>query len=365
MLYNSNEIRDRLWFPLSLHRLTNDEKFNALYPNFIEELNNTTMEILSCAGLAMHQLIIADSRSISTSQASATKHNANMKFHRIYVRLQGYTPIDNLNALHHRYNRIISVRGTVVRVNPPDYALLWLTYSCSLCQTEQVIKQNNSLKIVSPTSCKASGCRSRSNFQALRRSSYTRFEIRQTIRLQESIQSVKGQIPKTIDIDLAHDLVHSAYPGDDITVTGIIKVRAQEKSNFQNRERGTDTGLHQLYIHGINVVNNKNQVAVRNLDFNDSELQMIEKLRQDPNIFKLFIHSLCPLIFGHEMVKAGLILSLFGGSGNSTHSEKMSGNRKRSEIHVLVVGDPGLGKSVLIQSCANVSPRGVFVCGNA
>lgn len=36
----------------------------------------------------------------------------------------------------------------------------------------------------------------------------------------------------------------------------------------------------------------------------------------------------------------------------------------RSDPHVLVVGDPGLGKSQLLQSCANTAPRGVFVCGN-
>ena len=36
----------------------------------------------------------------------------------------------------------------------------------------------------------------------------------------------------------------------------------------------------------------------------------------------------------------------------------------RSDPHILVVGDPGLGKSQLLQSCANVAPRGVYVCGH-
>ncbi len=30
-----------------------------------------------------------------------------------------------------------------------------------------------------------------------------------------------------------------------------------------------------------------------------------------------------------------------------------------------MVGDPGLGKSQLLQSCANIAPRGVFVCGTS
>lgn len=32
---------------------------------------------------------------------------------------------------------------------------------------------------------------------------------------------------------------------------------------------------------------------------------------------------------------------------------------------MLVLGDPGLGKSQLLQAAAAVSPRGIYVCGNA
>ncbi len=36
----------------------------------------------------------------------------------------------------------------------------------------------------------------------------------------------------------------------------------------------------------------------------------------------------------------------------------------RGDPHVLVVGDPGLGKSQMLQAVAAIAPRGVFVCGN-
>lgn len=34
-------------------------------------------------------------------------------------------------------------------------------------------------------------------------------------------------------------------------------------------------------------------------------------------------------------------------------------------LKFFMVGDPGLGKSQLLQSAAAVSPRGIYVCGNA
>lgn len=32
---------------------------------------------------------------------------------------------------------------------------------------------------------------------------------------------------------------------------------------------------------------------------------------------------------------------------------------------LILLGDPGLGKSQLLQAAAAVSPRGIYVCGNA
>lgn len=64
----------------------------------------------------------------------------------------------------------------------------------------------------------------------------------------------------------------------------------------------------------------------------------------------MLVQSLCPSIFGHEVVKAGLLLAMFGGCQRYEDS--------RANPHVLVVGDPGLGKSQMLQACASATPRG-------
>lgn len=366
LFYKLNDVRQKLFFPLQLPRLQNDIDFGRNFPNFASDLEDSTHETLMCAGLAAHHLIQKDSQSSASSQGGGGEEaQSKLSLRPIRARIHGHTPIVNLSTLRQDiYDCLISVRGTVVRVNPPSLKSSWIAYRCSKCKAEQAVRQTDIARSVGPNSCKATGCLARSNFIMLQSSPYTQTEPYQTIRLQESVQSLKGQIPKTIEVDLAFDLVDLVCPGDDITVTGIMDVRTNERTGFNRAKHGAQAGIHKYFINAITVVSNKNTVAVRNLDFNERELEMVKGIGNEPNIFKILIHSLCPRIFGHEMVKAGLILSLFGASGNGANATVAPGVGKRSEIHVLVVGDPGLGKSLLIQSCANIAPRGVFVCGN-
>jgi DNA helicase MCM8 len=110
-------------------------------------------------------------------------------------------------------------------------------------------------------------------------------------------------------------------------------------------------------------------------------------------MFSVLVHSFCPAIFGQEIAKAGLLLGIFGGSKGSaadyegTAEEEAGrasvqggaevgagagagGNAKeehvstRPDSHVLLVGDPGLGKSQLLRAAAQVAPRSVYICGN-
>ena len=64
-----------------------------------------------------------------------------------------------------------------------------------------------------------------------------------------------------------------------------------------------------------------------------------------------------------SFLQAGLLLSLFGGSQREDDNKDRIPVRGNS--HVLLVGDPGLGKSQLLQAVSRLAPRGVYVCGNA
>lgn len=354
--YDLSRVRQCLWYALALQSLQNDDTFMRRWPSFSQDLVEQPEEALGCLGLAMHQTLIklAEPTPLFTQELSPSS-NTNLELQAVRARIEGCGPLLNIRSLiASSYGRLVTVRGTIIRSSAAELLCSWMAFRCAVCNTDQAIRQPDGVMTV-PTSCK-DGCRTRSGFIPLLSSTYTRTEPFQTIRLQESMQSAQfdsGRVPRSIEVEFAHDLVDSVCPGDDVTVTGILKVHPQD----ENQQRKGQASMYKFYMEAVTVASNKNVITSRKTDFSDKDLQAISMIKEEPCPFRLLVNSLCPSIYGHEMVKAGLILGLFGGSSNDIG--------RRTESHVLVVGDPGLGKSQMLQACANVSPRGVFVCGKS
>ena len=79
--------------------------------------------------------------------------------------------------------------------------------------------------------------------------------------------------------------------------------------------------------------------------------------------FDLLVRSICPAIIGHHEVKAGLLLCLLGGTPPSAQSSDRS-NAIRCNSHILIVGDPGMGKSQMLLAANQLAARSVYVGGN-
>uniref|UniRef100_A0A182XAS6 DNA helicase MCM8 n=1 Tax=Anopheles quadriannulatus TaxID=34691 RepID=A0A182XAS6_ANOQN len=347
-LYDLPQVKATCWFELKLDACDNDQQLRTQWSTLRQDLTDSPEHTLACIGLAMHHTLM------SQQSTGSTQSDAKLCLQTIRPRIVGYGPEVSISSIKvSSMGKLVSVRGTIIRAGATQIMNTWCAFRCSQCGSEQAVQQKDGI-YTTPTSCH-SGCKARSHFVLLQQSAFTRMEAYQTLRLQETTQgsrTVAGSAAKNIEIELTHELVDSACPGDDVTVTGILKARSQDGSDGAGK-----ASMFKAYLQAVYVRSNKNVLANWNrlAEFTELDMEAIRLIKAEPSPFRLLVQSLCPTIYGHEIVKAGLLLGLFGGMANTA--------RTRAEIHVLVVGDPGIGKSQILQSCANVSPRGIFVCG--
>ncbi|XP_015763599.1 PREDICTED: DNA helicase MCM8-like, partial [Acropora digitifera] len=277
----------------------------------------------------------------------------------IQARISNFEPVTPLKSLRSNYcGKFVAIHGTVVRVSNVKPLVMGMAFSCNLCGETQAIRLTDG-KYSVPSKCSSSDCRGRS-FNPERSSSLTETMDWQNIRVQEIMdddQRESGRIPRTVECELTADLVDSCVPGDMVTITGFVKVSSSEEHRNKNNK---DKCMFVIYIHANAVNNNKGnagsgeQTSGLAMDFSIKELYAIQEIQAQSNLFRLIVGSLCPSIYGHEMVKAGLVLGLFGGTQRYVNDK----NRIpiRGNPHVLVVGDPGLGKSQVLTQL----PHGCF-----
>merc|ERR1719172_559625 len=85
----------------------------------------------------------------------------------------------------------------------------------------------------------------------------------------------------------------------------------------------------------------------------------IDREVQENDMYERLAESLAPEIWGHDDIKKAMILLLVGG----VHKRRADGMKLRGDIHMLLMGDPGVAKSQLIKQVCRVAPRSVYTSG--
>lgn len=88
-------------------------------------------------------------------------------------------------------------------------------------------------------------------------------------------------------------------------------------------------------------------------------MKKIVELAKDPHIYDKIIKSTAPSIKGFRDIKEAIALQLFGG----TPKELEDKTRLRGDIHILIVGDPGMGKSQMLKYVSKLAPRSIYTSG--
>jgi len=134
-------------------------------------------------------------------------------------------------------------------------------------------------------------------------------------------------------------------PGAKVVVVGILKdLPLLTKS-------GAETVDSEYILEAVHIENTEEEEV--DLKISDEEMETFKKISSDYNYIETLSSSLAPSIYGHDKIKEALLLQIVGG----TKKIKDDGTVKRGNIHLLLIGDPGVAKSQLIKRIEKLIPQ--------
>lgn len=310
--------------------------------------------------------------------------------------------------------QLLSISGTVTRTSEVRPELSLATFVCESCRAV-VPAVEQTFRYTEPTQCPNSVCSNRVAWQLdIRRSTFVDW---QKVRIQENSSEIPtGSMPRTLDVILRGEIVDRAKAGEkciftgalivvpDVSQLGLPGLRPTAVRDDRGASRGADvgdsgvTGLKTLGVRDLtyrltflacmvvadtsgsgqsaatDVINALNQnSAVEGAEsveeaqaavlasMNPSEIEDLRAMVHGDHIYSRMVQSIAPTVYGHEVVKKGLLLQLMSG----VHKTTPEGMQLRGDINICIVGDPSTSKSQFLKYVCSFAPRAVYTSGKA
>ncbi len=238
-------------------------------------------------------------------------------------------------------NKMISVEGVIRQITDALPKLKMATWQCRRCgNTYKTPQESHELKM--PTFCE---CRHR-DFTLIQDQS--EFVDYQKVQVQEPLEKLRGNEQASyLDVYMGDDLVHKVNAGDKIRFVGVLRLYpGQGKKIVFGR-----------FLEAWHVEETEREFE--EVEILPEEEKEIKKLAKNPKIYEMLTGSIAPAIYGHEVVKESIVLQLFGGVKKLLPGEQTI----RGNAHILLVGDPGTGKSQILQATHNIAPKSIYTAG--
>ncbi len=245
-------------------------------------------------------------------------------------------------------NKLLWVDGIVrnkTDVRPHVSASKFECPSCgnilSVLQLDQKYKE--------PTRC---GCGRKGKFKEISKE----LVDGQGLVLEEAAEDLEGYQPKRINVFLRDDLVsplteRKSSPGSRIQLVGwVTEVPITLKTGGQSIK-------YELIVEANSLEPLHDDTL--SLNITEKDMEEIMKIAKSPDPLNLLAASLAPSIYGHDKIKEAIILQLAGGC----RKVRPDGVTTRGDMHMLLIGDPGSGKSQLLKRISQIAPKARFVSG--
>ncbi len=256
--------------------------------------------------------------------------------------------IRNIRAKH--LDQFLAVEGIVRQASDVKPQVVNAKFECPSCGAILSVLQVDR-KFREPSRC---SCNWKGNFKLL---SKEMVDVQRLV-IEESPDALEGgEQPRRINTFLKEDLVDPKMekhtnPGSRIKIFGILKeIPVPIQTGISTR--------FDIAIEANNII--PMEESFEELNIKEEDIKEILELSANPKLFKKLSQSIAPSVYGFDRIKEAILLQLLGG----VKKTKSDGGKTRGDIHILLVGDPGVAKSVMLQFVSTIAPKGRYVSGKA
>ncbi|WP_276273455.1 LAGLIDADG family homing endonuclease [Haloarcula litorea] len=264
-----------------------------------------------------------------------------------HVRMRNLPDAEDIRDLRHEHHgNLIAVQGIVRKATDVRPKVVEAAFECQRCGTLTRIPQAEG-DFQEPHECQ--GCERQGPFRL--NTEQSQFIDAQKLRVQESPEGLRGgETPQSIDVNIEDDITGQVTAGDHVRVTGVLKLD----------QRGSDqdkSPMFDIYMDGVSVEIEDEQFE--DMEITDADKKEIIELSNEPDIYDKMVGAIAPSIYGYEKEKLAMMLQLFSG----VTKDLPDGSRIRGDLHMLLIGDPGTGKSQMLSYIREIAPRSVYTSG--
>lgn len=260
-----------------------------------------------------------------------------------------YSPMEIIRDADSLNQEYIGVRGELAKVTEPKKEVQKAVFECIRCGVATTVPQTGN-EFQEPHECV--GCERQGPFDVNVNADETVFKDHVKVRT-ETPPDERGKLQnESIDGDVRGDLVWSggedfglaARSGDSIIAYGTV-----EKHQVKEGRSKTRHFEEFLDIQAIEFAEDTNDVNV------EENREEFEQLAEREDAVDVFADSISPGLYATpewECALEALVAYLFG----SPRIDVPEGPTIRGDIHVLIVSDYGMGKSMVNEAIADFSP---------